>query len=521
VIGKIKSRQHLNDLITDAFQYGASDLLLQDNEIPKIKVHGQIYLLKDSILSRLAIKSMIHALLSLEQQNRYSERLSVDVAYEIENLCRCRINVTQSANGMILSIRLIKQNVQSFDSLKLPLVLRDIANLKEGLVLIVGAAGSGKSTTLAALLQYMAAQSLKHIVTLEDPIEFLVPAGRGIVTQKEIGKHEASFEDGIRNTLRQNPQVIVIGEARDRMTIGSMIQAAQTGHLVLSTLHAPTAAEAIHRMLSAYSNEEQDQARYQISAALKAIVGIRLVPSQSGELVPAVEVMIVNDRIRKVLTQKQRHFDLLDIIEESHEIYKMQSFDQNLLKLFQANVISKQTALEYSHRSSNLQMKMEGFHSMGDERKWDHITANGSVVAYADLANFERVHLPERKPTAILRVESSYERDFRERSYSRSRRGRWKNSQLLLEQKPLILSFLLAALMIIFVFQGMKARANKWERDSANMENQAVMALRTRQVSVHSETQSGVSPRSSHRHHASQKRKLAQDRHRTKNQTRN
>ncbi|HEX4924606.1 MAG TPA: PilT/PilU family type 4a pilus ATPase, partial [Bdellovibrionales bacterium] len=263
-------------LLARAVEMGATDVHLQAQQFPRARLQGTMVTFGERIIENADLSQIALQVLTNDQRQSFQQGLNVDVAYEIHGLGRFRFNFSRSRGLIVVAIRIVPLRVPSFEDLNLPPILQNISNYRRGLVLVVGTTGSGKSTTLASMIHHISSTQKCHIVSIEDPIEYVFHQGKGLITQKEVGRDVADYPSAMRAVLRQDPDVIMIGEMRDRETIDTALLAAETGHFVVSTLHTLDAPETIHRILSAYPAGQQLQVRHQLASILKAVVALRL-----------------------------------------------------------------------------------------------------------------------------------------------------------------------------------------------------------------------------------------------------
>jgi twitching motility protein PilT len=301
------------------------------------------------------------------QKEKFKERLDIDISYSVPGLGRFRCNIFNQRGSVGLALRTISATIPSVRELNLPSVLEKIAMEQRGLILVTGTTGSGKSTTLASMIDYMNSHRTEHILTIEDPIEFLHRDKKSIVNQREIGSDCISFANSLRSGLRQDPDVILVGELRDQETIETALAAAETGHLVLSTLHTLDAVETVNRIISAFPPHQQHQIRLQLAATVRAVISMRLL-KRADRLgrVPAVEVLIATDLVRECIVIPDKTKSIHDAIEAGVSQYGMQSFDQSLFKLYQAGLISFDEALRGASNPNDFRLKVQGIQSTGD-----------------------------------------------------------------------------------------------------------------------------------------------------------
>jgi twitching motility protein PilU len=335
---------------------GASDLFLAVGATPHVKIEGVMHPLPTAALSSQRTKELAYSMMSEQQMRQFERDLECDLAVGLESVGRFRLNVFVQRGFVGLVVRYVKDRIPSFSELKLPPVLQRVATLKRGLVLVVGAAGSGKSTTLAAMLDHRNQQAPGHILTVEDPIEFLHPHRQCVVDQREVGLDTHSFQDALRHALREAPDVIMIGEIRDLETMKHALSYAETGHLCLSTLHANNANQAIDRIVNFFAPEARAQALMDLSLNLQAVVAQRLIVTRSGRLAPAVEVMLQSPFISDLI-QKGQIDQIKAAIARSVEL-GMQTFDQSLFALFSRNEITLAQAIENADSKTDLSLRI-------------------------------------------------------------------------------------------------------------------------------------------------------------------
>jgi twitching motility protein PilT len=371
----------LNEILAKSVALGASDVHLKAGLVPVIRVNGNLRPLspKAPVYDASSLKSMAQSMMSSRQKIQFEKNKEVDMSYGVPGLGRFRVNVFHQRGTVRIVIRHLAQEVPQLEDLGLPAVLKKFADLERGLVLITGITGSGKSTTLAALIDYINRNKSKHILTIEDPIEYVIRDRKSLITQRELGSDTDSFATALRAALRQDPDVILIGEMRDLDTINIALLAAETGHLVLSTLHTGDASETINRILAAYPAMQQIQIRMQLASNLKAIVSQRLARKSEGKgRVPAVEIMINTPRTAEMIMDANKTKGLTQAIEEGFEHYEMQSYDQALMKLLSEKQIDYNEALKLSSNPENFALRLKGITSM-DGGKWNNFDLNTSA----------------------------------------------------------------------------------------------------------------------------------------------
>lgn len=331
----------IESLVEIALEHQASDLHLSAGVPPILRVFGSICPVPGwDKLSPEGIQQMLEPLLSETQRRQLDERGQVDFSFGIHGLGRFRCNISKQRGSWALALRVISSTIKSLEELGLPDILRDLAHLRDGLILVTGPTGSGKSTTLAAMIDIINRERQGVIITLEDPIEFLHQHKRCVVNQREVGTDTVSFADGLRAALRSDPDVILVGEMRDLETIAIALTAAETGHLVLSTLHTRGAAKTIDRIIDAFPPESQHQIRVQLSTVLEAVISQQLLPKKYGQgMVPAVEVMIGTPAIRNMIREEKVH-QIPSMIETGAR-YGMQSMKAAVEELVRKDLVDE------------------------------------------------------------------------------------------------------------------------------------------------------------------------------------
>jgi twitching motility protein PilT len=362
----------LNEILQVALKGGASDIHLKAGLPPMFRVDGSLVPLKEARrLPPEEIARMGFGIMSDLQKERFKQTNEVDLAYGVPGLGRFRVNVFQQRGTIGVVLRVIPFRIQSIEQLVLPKVLEKISMEERGLILVTGTTGSGKSTTLAAMVDHINANETCHIMTIEDPIEFLIRDKRSVINQREVGVDTLSFAQALKSALRQDPDVILVGEMRDMETIETALTASETGHLVMSTLHTLDATETINRVISAFPPYQQKQVRLQLGSVLKAVVSQRLVPRSDGRgRVAAVEVLISTARVRELIEDKDRTREIPDAIAQGHQTYGMQTFDQSLMLLLKQQVIAYDEALRQATNRDDFALRVSGISATSDN-KWD------------------------------------------------------------------------------------------------------------------------------------------------------
>ncbi len=354
---------HINELLTTTCELGASDLHLKVGNYPIARIKGRLTPLTQ--FKRLVQEdtiAMAYSIMATDRQKaKFKEQLDADLAYSVPALGRFRCNIFNQRGTVGMVLRVIPRRIYSIEDLMLPRVLAKICEEQRGMVLVTGTTGSGKSTTLAAMIDLINATRIEHILTIEDPIEYLHRDNQSIINQREVGADCSSFATALRAALRQDPDVILVGEMRDFETIETAIHAAETGHLVFSTLHTLDATETINRIISVFPPHHQKQIRLQLSAVLKGIISQRLVPRADGQgRVPAVEVLVATETVRTCIEDKERTKGLKDVIQSGTSQYGMQTFDQSLFFLLKEGLITEEEALKRATNVGEFKLKLEG-----------------------------------------------------------------------------------------------------------------------------------------------------------------
>lgn len=351
-------QQKLNDLLLLTARQNASDLHIAVGRRPTLRIDGALIpLQKEPILTPEMTEGLVLALLTSEQKEEFRKNREIDFSYSYEDKARFRVNVFFQRGFMAAALRLIQAQIKTLEELRLPPILHDFAKLSQGFILVVGPAGQGKSTTLAALLDEVNHTRTDHIITVEDPIEYLFVQDRCIISQREVRSDTIDFHMGLRSLLRQDPDVIMIGEMRDPETISTAMTAAETGHVVFSTLHTNSASQTIDRIIDSFPPEQQGQVTSQLAATLVGIVSQRLVPRIEGGRVPACEIMIVNSAIKNLIREKKTY--QIDLIIETSLQSGMMTLNRSLSDLVKRREISLENAELYSLNPSELRILLE------------------------------------------------------------------------------------------------------------------------------------------------------------------
>ena len=359
---------NIDDLLRVAMERKASDLHLKVGNYPHLRIDGLLAPLSDQ--PRITAEEMLNmafSIMSSRQKQKFKENNELDMAYGVAGLGRFRVNVFQQRGNVGVVLRVIPTKIRALDELYLPKIVEQICDMPRGLVLVTGVTGSGKSTTLAAMVDRINSTRAEHIITIEDPIEFLHRDKMGFVNQREVDVDTPSFASALRASLRQDPDVILVGEMRDLETIATALHAAETGHMVFSTLHTLDAVETINRIIAVFPPPEQKQIRTQLAATVRAVISQRLVRRADSEgRVPAVEVMIATAYVRECILLPKKTRMIREAIAAGTSQYGMQTFDQSLWDLCQQNLITYETALENASNADDFKLRAQGISSTSD-----------------------------------------------------------------------------------------------------------------------------------------------------------
>ena len=355
----------IRSLLKVMVDHEASDLYLTVDAPPIYRVHGATQKTDAPPFTNEQLEALALALMRGQQRSEFEEKMEMNLALFYKELGRFRVNIFRQRGNVGLVFRHIKAEIQTIGQLQLPQILNDIAMTKRGLVLVVGATGSGKSTSLAAMIDYRNTIHPGHIITVEDPIEFVHQHKKSIVTQREVGFDTLNYQNALKNTLRQAPDVILIGEVRDTETMEAAITFAETGHLCIGTLHSNNANQAIERIMNFFPMERHAQIYLQLSLNLRAIISQRLIPSVDGKRIPALEILLDTPRIKELI--KKAEIDTLKEAMEQGVDEGCQTFDHELFQLYKANKISLEQALINADSANNLRLKIKLEGLKGDE----------------------------------------------------------------------------------------------------------------------------------------------------------
>ena len=351
-------KEKLDQLLSLAMSKNASDLHLGVGRLPTLRIDGSLIgVVQEQLLNQEMVEEFVAILTSPEQRESLYRNKQLDFAYSFEDKARFRVNVYYQRGYLAAALRLISAKIKSIDELGLPPILHDFARLSQGLVLVVGPAGHGKSTTLAAILDEINHLRTDHIITIEDPIEYLFTQDHCIISQKEVGIDVLSFGDGLKTMLRQDPDVIMIGEMRDKESIATAMTAAETGHVVFSTLHTNSASQTIDRIIEIFPTDQQGQMISQLAANLVGIVSLRLIPKINGGRVAAFEIMFANAAVRNLIRERKTY--QIDLVIETSAQQGMITLNRTLANLVNKKLITLEDAELYSPNPMELKILME------------------------------------------------------------------------------------------------------------------------------------------------------------------
>ena len=368
-----QSTFNFKNTIAQMVQRNASDLLLKVGRPPTIRLNGDLQGLEMPPLKPEDLKLLAEQIMTPRQVKEFAERKEADFAIGVPGVGRFRTNIYQQRGTLAFAFRAIPYEVKTVRELHLPVVLEEIALRPRGLVLITGITGSGKSTALASMINHINQNRRVNVITIEDPIEFLHRDVNSNISQREVGNDTLSFASALRHVLRQDPDVILVGEIRDLETLDTALKASDTGHLVFSTLHTTDAAQTINRLLSFYPPHQHQEVRMILATALQAVVSLRLVPRSDGRgRVPAAEVLINTATVADNIRDIEKALHIPDLIAQGSTSYGMQSFDQSLMKWYKDGAISYESALFYSTNPNEFALRISGVDSASD-RKFDDI----------------------------------------------------------------------------------------------------------------------------------------------------
>ena len=368
-------------IIKAAVDRGASDLHIKAGDVFRARINGKLVPLTKQALTPDQTRTIaLHLMTNEDDKARIDKIMDYDCSWASPGIGRFRVNIMKQRSSFMIVMRVIPFEVPTFEKLRLPPALERVARAERGMVLVTGVTGSGKSSTMAAMVNYINQHENRHILTLENPIEFLHTDLQSAITQREIGQDTLDFQMGLRAALRQDPDVVMIGEMRDAETIDTAMKAAETGHLLISTLHTPDAQSTILRIMAMFPPEEQDVVRIRLSETLTAVVSQRLLPRADGSgRAVAAEILIVTPAVRDMIADGKRISEIRDYIEDGRDQYGMQTFDQHLAELVQTGTVTFDTAVSASTNPSDFTLKMNMFRRVST-------TVTAATVAAAEAA---------------------------------------------------------------------------------------------------------------------------------------
>jgi len=393
-------------LMTDK---GASDLHLKPTRPPLLRISGRLLPIESQPLRPDELTEMLLRILNPQQKARLEERMAVDIGYGVRGLARFRGNLYMQRGTLAASFRRVPYVIKSVESLDLPPVLLEFCTLPMGLVLITGPTGSGKSTSLAAMIQHITQNRAVHVITIEDPMEFLFTDDLAAISQREVGTDTISFSEALRNAMRQDPDVIMVGEMRDPETVATVITAAETGHLVFSTLHTNSAPQTIDRILDTFPSDQQGQVRAQLAQVLKAVVTMKLVERQDGKgLVAALEVLKNSPKIAKLI-ETGEVAAIPEELESSVAYFRMQSMNQSLLALLVHGTISYAEAMRQSSDPEDLSLKLRRMFPKLEVREGDEMPTTSDFSQIVELLQFRKLFEEQEEKVKLRLAEKDQE----------------------------------------------------------------------------------------------------------------
>ncbi len=355
---------NIRQLLMVMVKKNASDLYITADIPPSYRIEGVVYPLKQEPLNPIQCEQLANSTMSEKQRAAFAEEYEMNLALAYPEMGRFRVNIFRQRGNVGMVIRQIKTDIPTIDQLGLPSTFKDIIMAKNGLIIMVGGTGSGKSTSLAAMIDWRNSNQAGHIITIEDPIEFVHEHKKSVITQREVGTDTLEFEKALKNTLRQAPDVILVGEIRDRKTMEHALEFAETGHLCLSTLHANNANQALERVINFFPNDMHEQVVLNLSMNIRAILSQRLVRTMDGKRVPAIEIMMNTPRIGDLI--KKGDILTIKVAMAEGKNYGMQTFDQHLLELWKNGIISEDEAMLHADAVNDLRLKMKMTKLEGD-----------------------------------------------------------------------------------------------------------------------------------------------------------
>ena len=352
------TKQDLNKILYYMIQQGGSDLHLKSGDGIRARIRGKLLKLVDASLKKEHLYNLLKEILDNDRYQKFIKEKDLDFSYQLDANYRFRVNAFCQIEGPSIVMRVIPTKILTIDELNLPKVVHKFVEMERGLVLVTGVTGSGKSTTLAAIINEINEKKEKHIITIEDPVEFIHKDKKSLINQRSVGDNTKSFATALKSALREDPDVILVGEMRDIETIEIALHAAETGHLVFSTLHTLDAKETINRIVGVFPAEEQNRIRLVLASVLQGVISQRLVPTVDKKRTAAMEILLATARIRDLIAEN-RDAEIKDALEEGKEVYGTQSFDQHLLDLVRSGRVDEETALEFATNKDDLKLKLK------------------------------------------------------------------------------------------------------------------------------------------------------------------
>ncbi len=399
----------IDELLRVMTKQGASDLHLKPTRPPLMRINGRLLPLKTEPLKPEEIEGMLNAILSPQQQEKLAQTMAVDIGYGVHGLARFRGNIYRQRGTLAAAFRLIPYQIKSLEDLDLPEVLLDFCDLPMGLILVTGPTGSGKSTTLASLIKHIAGRRPAHVITIEDPMEFLFSDGASTISQREVGTDTLTFSEALRNAMRQDPDVIMVGEMRDPETVSTVITAAETGHLVFSTLHTNSSVQTIDRILDTFPPNQQSQVRAQLSQVLKGVVSMKLVErSDEQGRVAALEILRASPKIAKMIEEGETS-DMLEEVESSVGYYRMQSMNQSLMALLVHGTITYDEAMRQSSDPEDLSLKLRKMFPSIESRGGDMAPSTADFSEILELQQFKKLYEEQEEKQKLQLSEKDQE----------------------------------------------------------------------------------------------------------------
>jgi twitching motility protein PilT len=366
-------------VLRQMLEQSASDLHLKVGCAPTLRIHGELRTLQMPPMRSEEMKSLADQIMPPKRQREFTELKEADFALGVPGVGRFRVNAYQQRGTIAYAFRVVPFQANTITELNLPKVVEQIALKPRGLVLVTGITGSGKSTALAAMINYINQNRHANVITIEDPIEFLHRDNKSHINQREVGTDTTSFEQALRRVLRQDPDVLLVGEIRDMSTLDTAMKAADTGHLVFSTLHTTDATQTINRIMSFYPPHQQSEVRFLLASALEAVVSLRLVPrADRPGRVPAAEILMNTAAVRENIRDMSKSLNIPELIADGTVPYGMQSFDQSLMNWYKKGVISYESALYYATNPSEFALRVQGIAS-ASETRWDTISQDATA----------------------------------------------------------------------------------------------------------------------------------------------